>query len=302
MPRIWIAVSGVLALASGLLGWQLYRSIAHFNAENDLSRFQPAKDLRQTISPDAGLAPLRPRRHYEPAEFAVIAAQNPFSESRTNQLETEAPVAQEAPRLQVRPILVGVTLAGNRRWASIIDPSSGQAPAAGGRRAQTKRVGDVYQGYTIVDITENQMVLASGDQREVIPLFDSTKQRTPGGKTAIVATRVVDFAASGASGAAARVMTVQAGPAGIVNPAPSGLPSAPSVVTTDRPGPSQPAAAGAQQAIPARSAIQAGRSQVQAASPQTQPGSTWNERVDDQGRRIIRTPFGDIIRDKPPNN
>ena len=26
-----------------------------------------------------------------------------------------------------------------------------------------------------------------------------------------------------------------------------------------------------------------------------------NERIDEQGRRIIRTPFGDIVRDKPNN-
>jgi hypothetical protein len=26
-----------------------------------------------------------------------------------------------------------------------------------------------------------------------------------------------------------------------------------------------------------------------------------NERIDEQGRRIIRTPFGDIVREKPNN-
>src|SRR5206468_10000319 len=105
-----------------------------------------------------------------------------------------------------RPVLVGVTISGNKRIASIIEP---KAPAAnqgpgGGRRAQMKSVGDVYQGWTIVDITENQMVLASGDQKEIIPLFDTTKQRTPPGKTPAVATRVVSLGGGGTSGSVVR--------------------------------------------------------------------------------------------------
>jgi hypothetical protein len=290
MLKKLIAINVVLLLIAGALAWQTYVSAARFNAANDLSKLQPAKNLKKQIVLEGGLPPLKPRRHYNPEEFGVIPAQNLFAETRNMQIELETPAAAP-PKPLVRPVLVGVTISGNKRLASVVEPkvpAAGSGPG-GGRHAQTKSVGDVYQGWTIVDITENQMVLASGDQKEIIPLFDTSKQRPPAGKTPVVATRVVSLGGGGAS--ASGVKTTGAQPTGAAAPAGAPVvvaPVAASVVTADRQG-AQPAAA--------RSAAQAPGNQPAQPAP---PG--LNERIDDQGRRVIRTPFGDIVRpERPPN-
>ncbi len=244
MLKKLIAISVVLLVIAGLLAWQMYVSAAKFSGGNDLSKLQPAKDLKKQLVLEGGLPPLKPRRHYNPEEFGVIAAQNLFAETRNMQTEL------------------------------------------GGRRAQMKSVGDVYQGWTIVDITENQMVLASGDQKEIIPLFDTTKQRTPPGKTPAVATRVVSLGGGASSGSGVRAPGSQPPVAAQVG--------APVVVA-----PVAAAVTGAQPATgPQGAAARSGQ-----ATPQGQPAPGFNERTDEQGRRIIRTPFGDIVRpERPPNN
>jgi hypothetical protein len=274
-----------LTLISGLLGWQLYVATKRFSAENDLSKMQPVTDLRQRIAPEGGIPPLQPPRLYNAAEFAAIPNQNVFSETRAREDKTDVqPAALQAPDLNPKPTLVGVTISGNQRQALIVDPT-----IAGTRQMVTKRPGDVYQGYVITDITESQVVLESGARREIIPLFDGSKHTAQAGKTPILATRVVSFGASGASGAAQPV--VMSAGSGAARPGGSGQASVPigSPRTVVQPN---------QQA-----------QQPQVAQPQSQPGVPSNIGVDSQGRRIIRTPFGDYPvatpvapPPKPPNN
>ena len=49
MLKRLIAISVVLLVIAGLLAWQLYVSAARFNAGNDLSKLQPAKDLKKQV-------------------------------------------------------------------------------------------------------------------------------------------------------------------------------------------------------------------------------------------------------------
>ena len=287
MTRKWIAVNLALAILAGLLGWRLSVSFARFDAENDPSKLQPPRvEIKQQIPMEGGLAPLKQRRHYNPEEFGVIPAQNLFAESRSMQKELETAAVAPAPKLTVRPVLVGVTISGDQRLASIVEPGPPAQPNApgAGRRAQIRRLGDVIQGYSIVEISENQVVLAYGTQREIIPLYDTTKPKGQGGKTAVVATRVVNIGPGG-GGAGGRSGANAPSAGGAITPA---------VVTTDRPGAQPAVTAGRQPAQPTRNTPV--QPQVQQA-----PGGA-NERTDEQGRRIIRTPFGDIVREKPPNN
>jgi hypothetical protein len=60
------------------------------------------------------------------------------------------------------------------------------------RRAQIKRIGDLYQGYTITNIAAEYIVLENGSQKEIIPLHEGSK-RAASGKTAIKATQVVSI-------------------------------------------------------------------------------------------------------------
>jgi len=145
MTKKWIAITLLLFVATGLLGWQLYVSVLRFNAENDLSRIRPVRDIKQKIAQDKPLPRSAPSVARTPAEFAVVPENNVFSESRTREEKTDGAASLEPPPLTQKPILVGVSIVDNQKRASIIDPSN---PAQGrNRRSQTKRIGDVYRGY-----------------------------------------------------------------------------------------------------------------------------------------------------------
>jgi len=270
MTKTWIAVNVILLVIAALLAWQLLAGVDKFNAANDLARIQVTRDPRVMSLPEVGLRPIPPLRRYNAGEFGVISAQNPFSEARTGVDKADAAAAQEIPVLQMKPTLVGVTLAGGQRLASIIDPAS-----PGGRRSQTKRLGDTYQGYTITDITSSEMVLELGNRREVILLRDGSRPSGQGGKTPVLATRVVPFGGGGGT------------------PVPAAAPA----VVTQNPVPTRPSGPAASPAT-RMTGLQVRQGPAQTAQP-TGPG--WNDRVGEQGRRVVRTPFGDIVRDKPPN-
>ncbi len=275
MTKKWIAVNLVLLVTACLLGWQLKVSIDRFNRENDLARLQPVKDMKQRLTLEGGIPAMKAPRQYSAAEFAVIPEKNVFSPTRAREEKEVVAAVPEVPQLQQKPILVGVALAGDQRMASIIDPT---VPAGPGRKTQTKRVGDVYQGYTITDITESEMVLESGARREVIPLHDGSKRTAQAGKTPILATRIVNFGAGSGGGTPAMAVV-------------SSRPGGQGTAASPRGGPQRQAVTAGQQAA-AKPAVAVTPAQA------PQPGSPVNpsEFIDAQGRRVIRTPFGDIVR------
>jgi hypothetical protein len=132
------------------------------------------------------------------------------------------------------------------------------------------------------------MVLEFGSRREVIPLHDAAKP-AQGGKTPILPTRVVAFGGGVASQGTGISQQALLPP----NVAPQRTPTQ-GVVSTN-------IGSAASTAPPGQSGVSrtvAGR-QAPGAAQQTPPN--WNQTTDDQGRRVIRTPFGDVIQDKPPN-
>ncbi len=279
MTKKWIAITLLLFVATGLLGWQLYVSVQRFNAENDLSKIRPVQDLKQKIVQDKSLPRSAPSVNRTPAEFAVVPENNVFSESRTREDKADSAAALEPPPLTQKPILVGVSIVDNQKRASIIDPSN---PAQGrNRRSQTKRIGDVYRGYTITDITPNHIVLESGARKEIIPLHEGSK-RQQGGKTSILSTRVVPIGGGTVTGGMP-VIVVGASPvSGRTVTAP-----VPASVSANIPQPVVGGLPGAvQQRTPPTNVTPTQPAQLQVPTTET----------DAQGRRIIRTPFGNIVR------
>jgi hypothetical protein len=294
MARKSLVINLGLLLLVGLLGWRLQLSISQFKTDNDIGKIQPVRDVRQSIKLDGGIPAQPVRKQVGTAEFSVIPDQNLFSDLRARETATETPAVAEAPKLNPRPILVGVTIVGDQKYAGIIDPSG--APAGRGR-TQTKRIGDVYLGYTITDIKSNEMILEYGASREIIPLFDTTKPRGQAGKTPIIATRVINFSPGGAS--AAPGVT----PSGTIAPNTAGLARVlAGTGTSPTPQPATSTVIGAQPgaATPPQGPGRAPQGQSRQVPGNQQP-TTFNERIDEQGRRILRTPFGDIPRDRPPN-
>jgi hypothetical protein len=294
MSKNWMAVNALLLIVAGLLGRQVYVSARQFRAENDLAKLVPVGDVKQRMSAEGEIPPLTPPRRYNPAEFAVIGNQNLFSDTRAREEKADVQPVMEVPPLNIKPVLVGVTISGKQRQALIIDPTAGPQ----GRQNSIKKLGDVFQGYIITDITESQMVLENGSRREIIPLYDGSKHTNNAGKTPIIATRIVPFGAGSAAGGGA-VGGGQVGAAS-ASGARSALTGAPAMISN--PGRETPVPIGS-----ARGVIMPNQQQ-QPSQPQspttTRGGGAFNEGTDAQGRRIIRTPFGDIVQPqpKPPNN
>jgi hypothetical protein len=276
MRKKWVFLNVGLLLTTAFLGWHLRTSIYRFKADNDLARIQPAKDLKKG-SADETLPPLQSRARYDATQYQSIPDQNLFSESRAKEEKADVAAVPEVPPLTVRPVLVGVLASGDKRMALIVDP----ATSGSGRKTHTKRLGDTYQGYTVTDISESKMVLENGGRREIIPLYDGSKRPGQGGKTAVIATRVVSFGAGSSS------------PGGISVPRPTPAAAAARQTAAAATAPAGATPAAAQQSGIARGAQ--GRQIVQ------QGSQSSGETTDSQGRTVIRTPFGDVVRPKPPN-
>jgi hypothetical protein len=279
MTKKWIAINLLLLAIAALLGWRLQQSIFQFKAENNLAKIQPAADLKKTMLQEKLVFKPTPVRNYNPAEFAVIPEKNLFTDSRSKEEKVENLAPPEPPPLAQKPILVGISITDKERTASIIDPTAQPLPNERGRRGQVKKIGDVYQGYTITEILPDRLVLESGTRKEVIPLREGSK-RAQGGKTAILSTRVVPVGAGGASGG----MMIN-----VAGSAPGAAPQRTSVAPIGPPAGSQPATV-IQTAPPSRSA--AGQPATQQAQPAAQPSPAG----DSGPTRIIKTPFGDIVR------
>jgi hypothetical protein len=280
MAKKWIAINLALLLVAGFLGWRLVGSIKSFDAANDVTKIVPEK---QKAELEGGLPPLQQAKNRSEAEFAVISVQNLFAEARKLEDPAEVSAPLEAPALDLKPILRGVIIAGSDRKAMIVDPSSGGGNAA---KSQTMRLGDSYRGYIVTDITENHMVLELGTRREIIPLYDASKRPTQGGKTPLVATRIVNF-----------------GPASAQPGSPGGssvVVSASAVPPTRQTAPPGGSGSGTRPVQAATSVMPAGgrgapaRGQPTPAATMTRPGLEWNQTVDSQGRVFISTPFGQI--------
>jgi len=275
MTKKWIAITVLLLVTAVLLGRQLHTSVLRFYAENDLSKLQPAPDLKQKAVQETPQPPPEPPKKLNPSEFAVIPENNVFSESRAKEEKVEIAAPPETPPLAQKPILVGVTIVDNVKKASIIDPAG--SPQDRNRRAQIKRIGDSYHGYIITDITMNNIVLESGTRREVIPLHEGTK-RTQSGKTAILSTRVVTIGGGSSGGTP---VSVAAGSSVRTSTTPIGSAKTGTTATGTATVSVQPPAA-------------ASETPAAAARPAQPRGSTAE--TDSQGRRVIQTPFGTITR------
>jgi hypothetical protein len=279
MTKKWIAITLLLLAVTGLLAWRLHLSILKFKTDNDLTKIQPAREIKQKMTQEKPLPRLVPPKSYNIAEFGVIPANNLFQESRSREEKVDI-APPEPPPLAQKPILVAVNIADNVKRASIIDPT---VPGSDrNRRAQVKRIGDVYHGYTITEIEPNLIVLESGTRKEIIPVHEGTK-RPQAGKTPILSTRIVNFGGGGLTGGTP-VSVVSGG---------ARTPTAPSA---------SPAAASVTQPIgSAPAAIQQRGAAASASSTAAPPSAPQNPavRTDSQGRRIVRTPFGDIVRPAP---
>jgi hypothetical protein len=222
MTKKWIAISLVLFAIAGLLGRYVLKSIHDFRKTIAVEGANTPRDGKKPTPTDNVIVPPDEHKTVTPEEFVVIVDKLVFAENRSN-IPPAPPVdpkilPPEIPPLAQKPILVGTAIYDTYQLAMIVDPGGapGGAPGAapGGvpgaapvvsRRAQIKKIGDTYQGYTLTKITAESIVLSSGSRTEIIPLHEGSK-RAKGGKTPIQPIRLVSFGGvmgGGATGAAA---------------------------------------------------------------------------------------------------
>ncbi len=290
MTKKWISITLLLCVLTGLLGWRLYVSVKRFNAENDLSRIQPVRDIKQKTIQERSLPQLIPAASRNLSEFAAIPENNVFSETRTKEGLADGTSPTDPPPLTQKPILVATSIVDNQKRASIIDPTS---PSQGrNMRSETKRIGDMYKGYTITDITATQIVLESGTRKEIISLHEGSKKQQSG-KTPIVATRVVSIGGGSVSGGMPVVVVGSTPAPGRAAAAPAAPPAPAASPASGQPARILPVAV--QQRTPAATGTPTQQTQPKQQMQQTQQQVSTTE-TDAQGRRIIRTPFGNIVR------
>jgi hypothetical protein len=293
MTKKWMAISLLMFIVACLLGWWLNNSIGKFNSDNDLDNLQPSRDMMQKMTAEPSQPQPPAAKNYIAEEYAVIPENNVFSESRSREEETTEDAAPMDTRpLSRKPVLVGINIMDSQKTALLVDPrESSQGRSS---RAEIKRIGDVYQGYAITEIAPDHIVLESGSQKEIIPLHEGSKN-VAGGRTPILSTRIVSFGGGAPSGGTpivtagqnvAAVRSVDA-PIRAVDAVPK--PAAASTNTTIVTPVSQ------SRPEPADSAQQATARVQQPQSTQSRQ-TNLNTGSSAPKTRIVRTPFGDIVR------
>jgi hypothetical protein len=304
MTKKWIGINLLLLAIAAFAGYQLYDSVQQFEAVNAIENIRPQA---QTGAGNEILPPPQQEKRYSPMDFAVISDKNVFSETRTKEESVDEPaVAGTLPDSQ-KPTLVGVIVSGKQKVATLLEP------AARGQSGDTilKKLGETYQNYTITEIEADHIVLDGGDRKVRVELNDISLP-APTRRTVNVSTRVIPI---GGGTASAGMTPVMAAPGlsrlGRTVPARNGLPqtvpvagSAQSFITPVTTG--VPGAVG----LPG-AAVQSGAVTPPGAVPQTSTQATptgtvqqttptpAQNTVTPQGRtRIIRSPFGEIIRNQ----
>ena len=294
MTKKWIGINLLLLILAGISGRQLYVSVQEFKAENDLSKIQPDRSLSQKIAQETILPPPPADIRYNATDFAVIPEKNIFLESRTRGGSSDATVPTGTMPASQKPTLVGIIITESQKIASLLEPR-GRGRNTG---VQFKRIGDEYEGYTITDIASDHIVLDNGSQKEIITLEEST-QSARRGRTNFIPTRVVSIGGGATTGnmpvsivsrGTGTPPTTPVSSARTVNPRTTGNVRDNAVpVAGILPGGSQQAEPNPQENEQQQEDIQRPTSQP----PVSTPGRAQRD------PRVIRTPFGDILRPDP---
>lgn len=164
MKRNLVLLNVALLAAAGLLAWTLLGQWRQFEAEHGLVR--PSPGSQETAAPSRG--PVPPTFA---SSFAAIVNHHLFNLDRSNDLPEElADGPQEA--LLPAPVLMGMMGLGAEEVALMVP---GRSVGSGGLYRRLK-VGEALDGYTLVSIETDRVVMKIGD-REVRVGMDRRSRR-----------------------------------------------------------------------------------------------------------------------------
>lgn len=313
MARKWVLLNILLLVAVIGLARELSRQYDQLNARIDPAKIEPISTENQAAaktatgaSVDTSVDTPVATPFYAEDDYFIISEKTLFSDLRGREAAVGPviTVVSPVPPLNPRPILVSTIMIDGQYTASVIDPARQQARSAE-LNTETRRVGDSYRGYEITSIDAEQMVLENGGRREVIQINRSARRLQPVRPAAAMASaaRVVRIGPGGAASGAVSIATAGA----VAQPGRPTQNPAQNIVTRQgqtpvqvQPPQNQPAAAGrgavvsvgpVEPAAPATENAQPKAKAKPAQKPQQGAGA-----VQQQQQRVIRSPFGDIIR------
>jgi len=326
MASKWITLNLLLLIAAVGLAREFYQQYEQFKTKNDPVKIEPVSMENQAATKAASGTSTDNFMEIQinnDADYFIISEKTIFSDLRGNEIEIAPVAAKVAPLPNPKPVLVGTVMVDGQYIASVINQLAQQQARNTQLNPETWRVGDLYRGYTVVSIEADQLVLENGGAREVIPL-NRAARRSPAAKPPTnTATRVVSIGpGGGASGAITVSVAAAAQGRGALTAAQN---------AAARQGQIQQATQQAQQAAQqTQQAAQQPRSPVQmppngevvVTLPETMPTSVQvaqpvqqvvvqpaqksqtgagakpaqGIRQQPQQQRIVRTPFGEIIR------
>lgn len=292
----------VLLAACVYVGRTVMLDYREFDATHKVMTVEPESAEKKD---KAAARAATPRASLNANEFMVISEKNLFLESRNLQAASAAPVVEVAPPLNPKPTLMGVATVGDAPRAFIQNVRA----QAGQKATKTLKLGDTYEGYKVSKIQRNRVELtytsSSGNvTTQVLDLNDPAQRGPrPQGKTPVTQSQVISVGgqpvnAGGQQAAAAALPPGQAldeqGRRVVRTPFGDVLQGGGAAGGTPARAGLSPAQQLQQQQLQEQTTLQ--QQQKQNAAPPR------NQIIDDQGRRVIRTPFGDIVRppDTPP--
>ncbi len=166
MKRNLVLVNLALLAAAGLLAWSLVGQWRRFEAEHRLDRPGPG-------SQEAAAAGERAALPVPVSGFAAIVDHHLFNLDRSNDLPEE-PADESRQERQPAPVLMGMMGLGGEEVALMVPGGSGSS----GGLYRRLRVGEALDGYTLVRIESDRVVMTIGD-REVRVGMDH-RSRRPG--------------------------------------------------------------------------------------------------------------------------
>jgi hypothetical protein len=160
--RKLILINAVLAALVGWGGLKVKRDWQQFRIDHNIQNIQAVSEvklqpvIRKTVGP-------------RPDDARQVAESNVFSFDRNDVAIKQAAVATARPA-GPKPVLFGTMLIGSPRMAML-------GPGVSGNRSYRPMiVGDVIDGWTLVEVKDKSVVMENGGARETVYMNDPTAQ------------------------------------------------------------------------------------------------------------------------------
>jgi hypothetical protein len=305
MSKRMLLLNILLLVGCVYLGRMVYQDFSEFDNTHKVVAVEP--ESAENKGADSKALAVQSPSPVTPSENMVISEKNLFLESRSLQAATAVPVPEVAPALNPKPMLMGVAMVGSepRAFVQNVRAQPGQ------RSTKILKVGEAYEGYKVAQIQRGRVELSytspSGNvTTQVLDINDAANRAArTAARTPLTPSQVISIGSQNAATVAAQQVPaiddqnrrVIRTPFGDVT-APPGMQGAPARALPINPANQNRLLQQQEQQLQQQS-----QQQSQQSRTETTP-MRRNEVIDEQGRRVIRTPFGDIIRpmETPPQS